>query len=88
MLEKVGHRRTFTLTLSFFDAIQVYKVRDVAISLLSCPFDPAEGRTRRATEYLREFSGLLSMFDASEQVSLLSLQSWIDTSRDKHVISL
>ncbi|KAK2125352.1 hypothetical protein NOF04DRAFT_1373002 [Fusarium oxysporum II5] len=66
----------------------VYKVRDVAVSLLSCPYDPSEERTRRATEYLREFARLLSIFDASEQVNLLSLQSWIDTSRDKHTIEL
>jgi len=66
----------------------VYKVRDVAVSLLSCPYDPSEERTRRATEYLREFARLLSILDVSEQVNLLSLQSWIDTSRDKHTIEL
>jgi hypothetical protein len=37
MLEKLGHGGTFTLTFSFFNTIQVYKVRDVTVSLLSYP---------------------------------------------------
>ncbi|KAF5702664.1 hypothetical protein FGLOB1_9478 [Fusarium globosum] len=41
----------------------VYKVRDVAVSLLACPDDPTKQRTQRANEFLREFSSLLSVLD-------------------------
>jgi hypothetical protein len=54
---------------------QVYKARDVATSLLACPYDTNEKRGRRAKEYLREFCSLLSVLDVSETVNTLSLQS-------------
>ncbi|EKJ71684.1 hypothetical protein FPSE_08130 [Fusarium pseudograminearum CS3096] len=63
----------------------VYKVRDVAVSLLSSLHDYSEERTCRVTADLHEFSRLLSVLDVSEQCNLLNLQSWIDTSRDKEI---
>ncbi|KAH7230625.1 uncharacterized protein BKA55DRAFT_526060, partial [Fusarium redolens] len=64
----------------------VYKVRDVAVSLLSCPDDLTKQRTQRARTYLQEFSRLLSILDVSKEINSLSLQSWIDISRDKYII--
>ncbi|KAH7025703.1 uncharacterized protein B0I36DRAFT_293333 [Microdochium trichocladiopsis] len=65
----------------------VYKIRDVASTLLAYPFDNAshddddDRRDRRAAEHLRDLSSLLSRLDVSETPSSLSLQSWVDTSR-------
>ena len=58
-----------------------YKVRDVAVALLNCPFEPQEEPARRATAYLRDFSAVLSRLDGSEIMNTLSLQSWVDTDR-------
>ena len=58
-----------------------YKVRDVAVALLNCPFEPQEEPARRATVYLRDFSAVLSKLDGSEMMTTLSLQSWVDTDR-------
>lgn len=60
---------------------KTYKVRDVAVSLLACPFEPHEEPARRASEYLREFTNILSRLDGSEVLNTLSLQSWVDTDR-------
>jgi len=60
-----------------------YKVRDVAVSLLTCPFESYEEASKRASEYLRDFTNKLSRLDASETMNTLSLQSWIDTDRRK-----
>lgn len=67
-LEPNGHHLTF-------------KVRDVAVTLLACPFEPHEEVSRRAQEYLKEFTNKLSRLDGSETMNTLSLQSWVDTDR-------
>ncbi|KAH7371454.1 hypothetical protein BKA64DRAFT_327038 [Cadophora sp. MPI-SDFR-AT-0126] len=58
-----------------------YKVRDVAVTLLACPFDSQHDVARRALGYLREFTDILSRLDGSETINTLSLQSWVDTGR-------
>ncbi|PVH81573.1 hypothetical protein DL98DRAFT_170393 [Cadophora sp. DSE1049] len=58
-----------------------YKVRDVAVTLLACPFDSQHEVARRAFGYLREFTDILSRLDGSETINTLSLQSWVDTGR-------
>jgi hypothetical protein len=65
------------------DNLQTYKVRDVAVSLLTCPFESYEEASKRASEYLRDFTNKLSRLDASETMNTLSLQSWVDTDRRK-----
>ncbi|KAL3426769.1 quinate utilization pathway activator [Phlyctema vagabunda] len=60
----------------------VCKVRDVAVSLLGCPFDSQGDVSKRATEYLLEFTNILSRLDGSEKMNTLSLQSWVDTDRN------
>lgn len=67
-IEPNGHHLTF-------------KVRDVAVTLLACPFEPHEEVSRRAQEYLKEFTNKLSRLDGSETMNTLSLQSWVDTDR-------
>ncbi|KAH9209409.1 beta-glucosidase [Leptodontidium sp. 2 PMI_412] len=58
-----------------------YKVRDVAVTLLACPFDSQHEVAKRAFGYLREFTDILSRLDGSETINTLSLQSWVDTGR-------
>ena len=61
--------------------LQTYKVRDVAVGLFTCPFEPHTDAGKRAAEYLREFANKLSSLDGSEMPNLLSRQSWVDTDR-------
>ena len=58
-----------------------YKVRDMAIALLTCPYAPASEPGQRAAQYLKELTGKLSKLDRSEALNSLSLQSWVDTER-------
>jgi hypothetical protein len=58
-----------------------YKIRDVAVALLTCPFEPHEAASKRASEYVREYTDILSRLDGSETVSTVSLRSWVDTDR-------
>lgn len=60
-----------------------YKVRDVAVGLLACPFEPHEPASQRAAVYVREFTEILSRLDASETMNTTNLQSWVDTDRVK-----
>ncbi|KAM5344108.1 hypothetical protein ACJ41O_012645 [Fusarium nematophilum] len=60
---------------------QIYKVRDVASSLMNCPFVMDEQLSRRASEYVQEFSKVLSYLDRSEIVNTDGLKSWIDEDR-------
>lgn len=60
-----------------------YKVRDVAVGLLSCPFEPHEPASLRAAEFVREFTQILSRLDASESVATTNLQTWVDTDRER-----
>ncbi|OQO09883.1 hypothetical protein B0A48_04237 [Cryoendolithus antarcticus] len=60
-----------------------YKVRDVAVGLLSCPFEPHEPAFVRAAEYVRSFTAVLATLDTSEIVSTTNLQTWIDTDRER-----
>ncbi|KAK1639268.1 hypothetical protein BDP81DRAFT_448091 [Colletotrichum phormii] len=59
-----------------------YKVRDVAVTLLNCPFETHERPARRAVEYMRDFTRALSRLDRSEIVNTNSLKSWIDIDRE------
>lgn len=66
----------------------VYKVRDVAGTLLSCPFtdtgQPEDaGPASRAKEYLKAFTDKLRELDKSETINSLSLQTWVDTDRNE-----
>ncbi|OLN85353.1 hypothetical protein CCHL11_09875 [Colletotrichum chlorophyti] len=58
-----------------------YKVRDVAVTLLNCPFDGHERPALRAVQYMRDFTRKLSEIDRSESVNTNSLRSWIDLDR-------
>lgn len=60
-----------------------YKVRDVAVGLLGCPFEPADPASVRAAGYVREFTQILSRLDASEVVMTTNLQTWVDTDRER-----
>lgn len=60
-----------------------FKVRDVAVGLLSCPFEPHEPTSLRAAEFVREFTQLLSRLDSSEVVATTNLQTWVDTDRER-----
>ncbi|KAF9698125.1 hypothetical protein EKO04_003915 [Ascochyta lentis] len=59
----------------------VYKVRDVAVGLLACPFSIPNPSAKRAQEYVREFTDIMARLDASETVNTANIQSWIDTGR-------
>ncbi|WDK10302.1 hypothetical protein CGRA01v4_01581 [Colletotrichum graminicola] len=61
----------------------VYKLRDIAVALLPFSYEVHEERSLRVREYLAELSELLSILDVSEIVNTLSLQSWVDTSRNR-----
>lgn len=67
----------------------VYKVRDVAGSLLACPFKEEDqlsgtvGPATRAKEYLRDFTKKLRQLDQSETINSISLQTWVDTDRNE-----
>ncbi|KAF6819050.1 hypothetical protein CPLU01_13146 [Colletotrichum plurivorum] len=65
-----------------------YKVRDVAVTLLNCPFEPHEKPAIRAAEYMRDFTRALSRLDRSEFVNTNSLKSWVDVDREKTVASV
>lgn len=58
-----------------------HKVRDVAVGLLSCPFDTSAPASRRAAQYIKSFTDILSKLDTSERIQTANLQSWIDTDR-------
>ncbi|VTT72268.1 unnamed protein product [Fusarium fujikuroi] len=56
----------------------IYKVRSVASSLLNCPFEMDRQLSRRVSEYIQEFTKVLSYLDRSEIVNTDGLRSWID----------
>jgi hypothetical protein len=58
-----------------------YKVRDIAAGFLACPYGEDEPETRRAAEYIEQFTSILSRLDRSESVNSLHLQTWADTDR-------
>ncbi|KAE8374001.1 beta-glucosidase [Aspergillus bertholletiae] len=58
-----------------------YKVRDIAASILTCPFHPQEPEAKRAAEYVQDATSWLSRLDRSESINALHLQSWVDTDR-------
>ncbi|KAF5246450.1 hypothetical protein FANTH_6822 [Fusarium anthophilum] len=83
----VTHLWLQSMLLDQIDAL-VYKVRDVAVSLLAYPNeDPVVPRVQRAKGYLREFSSLLSMLDLSEKLISLSLQSWVTANTNQSKMS-
>lgn len=59
----------------------VYKVRDVAVGLLACPYEAPDSSAKRAQEYVKAFTDVMARLDASETVNTANLQSWIDTGR-------
>lgn len=59
----------------------VYKVRDVAVGLLACPYETPDPSAKRAQEYVKAFTDIMARLDASETVNTANLQSWIDTGR-------
>ncbi|PYH97186.1 hypothetical protein BO71DRAFT_468972 [Aspergillus ellipticus CBS 707.79] len=59
------------------------KVRDIAASLLECPFHPDEPEAQRAAEYLQQSTDVLSRLDSSESMTTMHLQTWVDTDRMK-----
>ncbi|WYZ34576.1 hypothetical protein EsH8_I_000852 [Colletotrichum jinshuiense] len=59
-----------------------YKVRDVAVTLLNCPFEAHERPAIRAVEYMRDFTRALCRLDRSEIVNTNSLKSWVDVDRE------
>lgn len=63
--------------------MQFCKIRDVAVSLLSCPFEESDRVALRANEYLHRFIEILCRLDKSELLNSLSLQTWIDTGRQE-----
>jgi hypothetical protein len=60
-----------------------FKVRDVAVGMLACPYGDEELASRRAAEYVRELTAILSRLDRSERVNTTNSQSWVDTDRIK-----
>jgi hypothetical protein len=66
---------------------QAYKVRDVAVTLLNCPFEAHTRPAHRAVEYMRDFTRALSRLDRSEIVNTNSLRSWVDVDREPAVVS-
>lgn len=63
------------------------KVRDVAVGMLACPYGEEDMASKRAAEYIRELTTILSRLDRSERINTINLQSWVDTDRikDKNV---
>lgn len=59
----------------------VYKIRDVAVGLLACPFDATNPTAKRAQGFVREFTDIMARLDSSELVHTANLQSWIDVGR-------
>jgi hypothetical protein len=59
----------------------VYKVRDVAVGLLACPYEAPDSSAKRAQEYVKAFTDVMARLDASETVNTANLQSWVDTGR-------
>ncbi|KAH6971585.1 hypothetical protein BKA56DRAFT_120134 [Ilyonectria sp. MPI-CAGE-AT-0026] len=60
-----------------------YKVRDVGVTLLNCPYEGHERPARRAAEYMRDFTRALSRLDRSEIVNASNLKSWVDVDRER-----
>lgn len=60
-----------------------YKVRDVGVTLLNCPYEAHERPARRAAEYMRDFTRALSRLDRSEIVNASNLKSWVDVDRER-----
>ncbi|GAB1198745.1 hypothetical protein APSETT444_008074 [Aspergillus pseudonomiae] len=58
-----------------------YKVRDIAASIMTCPFHPQAPEAKRAAEYVQDATSWLSRLDRSESINALHLQSWVDTDR-------
>jgi hypothetical protein len=81
-----------SVSLESLGTVLVYKVRDVAVRLLSCPYGDSDvphsassgGPAGRAKSYLEDFTRKLEELDNAE-VLLNShvLQSWIDTDRNQ-----
>ena len=61
----------------------VFKVRDVAVGLLNCPYEPHELASLRAAEFVREFTQILSRLDSSELIATTNLKTWVDTDRER-----
>lgn len=59
-----------------------FKVRDMAVGLLACPYEREDSPAyKRAAQYVNELTVILSRLDHSEKASTVYLQSWVDTDR-------
>ncbi|KAH8659859.1 hypothetical protein BX600DRAFT_438095 [Xylariales sp. PMI_506] len=58
-----------------------FKVRDMAVGLLACPYGEEDPASKRASAYISELTVILSRLDHSEKAITVSLQSWVDTDR-------
>ncbi|KAM0331230.1 hypothetical protein ACHAQA_002899 [Verticillium albo-atrum] len=58
-----------------------YKIRSVAMSLLSCPSTLGEHVAQRAAGYVSEFTKVLSYLDHSEIMNTDGVDTWIDRDR-------
>ncbi|KAF2827693.1 beta-glucosidase [Ophiobolus disseminans] len=59
----------------------VYKVRDVAVGLLACPFLLTDLSAKRAQSHVQDFVEIMARLDVSETVNTANLQSWVDTGK-------
>ncbi|KAG8630664.1 hypothetical protein KVT40_002283 [Elsinoe batatas] len=90
--EDICQRTLEVLRNSSYEAMEpngnalVTKVRDIATSMLECPYDSQELPALRAARYLRDFSQMLSRLDHSEELNLSSVQSWVDTDRIRNPV--
>ncbi|KAJ5131935.1 hypothetical protein N7448_006093 [Penicillium atrosanguineum] len=57
------------------------KVRDIAASLLACPFLPDDPVSKRVSDYIQRATDILSRLDSSEGMNTMHLQTWVDTDR-------
>ncbi|KAJ9144166.1 Fungal Zn(2)-Cys(6) binuclear cluster domain family protein [Pleurostoma richardsiae] len=58
-----------------------FKVRDIAVGLLNCPYDEGHAAAKRAAEYIQQLTLILSRLDRSESPNMVNVQSWVDTDR-------
>lgn len=60
-----------------------FKLRDVAVGMLTCPYPEDTMAYKRASEYIKELTAVLSRLDRSERINTANSQSWIDTDKIK-----
>lgn len=53
-------------------------MRDIAGTLLACPFEPQDPRSKRASNYLQQFAAMLSRLDGVEIIDPAYIQKCLD----------